>query len=95
MPPRKTAARGYGAAHQKLRTRWAPEVEAGLVDCYRCGHWIQPGTPWDLGHDDHDRSIYTGPEHMTCNRAAGARKANTARARRFTRRTVERNSRRW
>jgi hypothetical protein len=30
--------------------------------------------PWDLGHDDHDRSITRGPEHRDrCNRAAAGR----------------------
>ena len=23
--------------------------------------WIAPGEPWDLGHDDFDRSRYVGP----------------------------------
>lgn len=65
----RTAARGYGAQHQRLRRAWAPHVAAGLVDCARCGHRITPGTPWDLGHHDHNRSVYTGPEHAACNRA--------------------------
>lgn len=74
MPkPASTTARGYGWQHQKLRQQWAPLVAAGAVTCPRCGHLIPPDTPWDLGHHDHDRSRYTGPEHTTCNRTAGAR----------------------
>lgn len=66
-------ARGYGRAHQEERARWAPKVEAGLVDCARCGERLEPGRPWDLGHDDNDRSRYQGPEHAHCNRSAGGR----------------------
>lgn len=73
MPrPGSTAARGYGWAHETERRRWAPKVDAGLVDCWRCGQPIEPGRPWDLGHDDDDRTKYRGPEHRTCNRRAGA-----------------------
>ena len=64
-----TTARGYGTQHQRLRRQWTPNVNAGLVDCARCGKLIQPGDAWDLGHDDTDRSRYTGPEHQACNRA--------------------------
>lgn len=78
-----TAARGYGAAHQAERRRLAPIVAAGQAWCWRCGGWIPPGTPWELGHDDHDRSIYRGPEHLKCNRAAGARKGNRSPVRRL------------
>lgn len=84
----KTAARGYGADHQARRAALAPTVNAGHATCWRCGLPILPGQAWDLGHDDHDRSIYRGPEHRRrtggCpgNRAAGAVKGNRARGQR-------------
>lgn len=71
-----TTQRGYGSAHQAERRRWVPLVNAGLVNCWRCGKLIIPGTPWDLGHDDFDRSIYRGPEHPGENRRAGGIKGN-------------------
>jgi predicted Fe-S protein YdhL (DUF1289 family) len=78
----KTAARGYGNAHQRLRRRWAIRVDRGEVHCARCGRLIEPGTDWDLGHDDEDRSIYAGPEHRACNRATRShRKAKRSKAR--------------
>jgi hypothetical protein len=67
-----TTRRGYGARHQRLRAWWAPRVAAGKVVCWRCGEHIVPGEPWDLGHDDGDRTRYKGPEHAACNRG-GAR----------------------
>jgi hypothetical protein len=60
--------RGYDGDHRRLRRQWAPLVDAGLVDCARCGRPISPGTPWDLGHDV-DRSVHSGPEHAGGNRA--------------------------
>jgi hypothetical protein len=74
-----TTARGYGAEHQKLRRRLAPQVEAGLVNCWRCGDPIRPGEAWDLGHDDHDRRRYRGPEHVGCNRATASRRERQSR----------------
>src|SRR5262245_47789596 len=76
-----TIARGYGRDHQIRRQRYAPLVLAGGVKCARCGEPIQPGQQWDLGHDDHDRSLYSGPEHrhaadcpMGGNRATSGRR---------------------
>jgi hypothetical protein len=68
-----TAERGYGTAHQALRTQWKPRVEAGEATCWRCTQPILPGTPWDLGHDDEDRTRYRGPEHVKCNRSTASR----------------------
>lgn len=64
----------------RLRATWSARVEAGQVDCARCGRTILPGQPWDLGHAvdramggrDSD-GLY--PEHARCNRAAGGRLA--------------------
>jgi len=70
---RRTSERGYGHSHQALRKSWQARVETGNVVCARCGFAILPSAKWDLGHDDRDRSLYTGPEHARCNRRAGGR----------------------
>lgn len=77
------ARRGYDSRHQQLRRWWARKVATGTVRCARgarCkqavngeGGLINPADKWDLGHDDRDRSIYTGPEHAACNRAVVGR----------------------
>jgi hypothetical protein len=69
---RSTSERGYGAEHRKLREAWRPVVEAGGTTCPRCRRKIRPGQAWDLGHAA-DRATYNGPEHASCNRAAGVR----------------------
>lgn len=66
-------ARGYDATHTRLRKQWVPIVAAGAVHCTRCHQLITKGQAWDLGHDDDDRSAYTGPEHARCNRATAGR----------------------
>lgn len=68
-----TVQRGYGAAHRRLRARWAPVVARGGATCARCEQPIEPGQAWDLGHTDR-RDAWTGPEHASCNRAAGGRR---------------------
>lgn len=68
-----TTQRGYGHSHQQVRAKWQPVVDSGAAECARCHRPIKPGDEWDMGHDDHDRSKYTGPEHAPCNRSAGGR----------------------
>lgn len=68
------AAQGYGYEHKKMRERVAAVVAAGRAVCWRCGRRIAPAEPWDLGHDDKDRSLYAGPEHRRCNRATAGRR---------------------
>lgn len=74
-PQGTTTQQGYGSRHQALREQWRPEVAAGRVSCVRCRLPIRKGEPWDLGHDDHDRSKYSGPEHAECNRGAPSKLA--------------------
>jgi len=64
MPKASTTSRGYGWKHQQLRKSLARQVPAGLASCARCGRPILPDQPWDLGHDDYDRTIYAGPERL-------------------------------
>lgn len=67
----RTNRNGYGKQHQMLRAQYARRMRDGeTFDCWRCGYWVDPAKPWDLGHDDVDRSRYRGPEHRWCNRGA-------------------------
>ena len=75
------AERGYGREHFELRKRIEVLVDSGRAFCARCGRWIAPGEPWDLGHDDVDRSVYRGPEHRSCNRRTAGRRDDVARQR--------------
>jgi hypothetical protein len=79
MSKGKTWAKGYDTTHKLLRKQCAKQVAAGGVRCWRCRDLIQPGDPWDLGHDDYDRTVYRGPEHRRCNRATAGRMQPTIR----------------
>jgi len=59
----------YGRPHRRVRARWAPQVEAGLVSCSPCLLPIRAGEPWDLDHVEGTRDQYYGPSHSACNRA--------------------------
>ena len=65
--------RGYDYAHRSLRKAFVPEHKAGTLTCWRCRELIPPTEPFDLGHDDQDRNIYRGAEHVRCNRATRGR----------------------
>ncbi|MBD3782453.1 MAG: hypothetical protein IE926_05765 [Micrococcales bacterium] len=91
-----------GSALTKLRRWWAPRIAEGTVKCWRCGHPIKPGQPWDLGHrTDHalgGHRLDLHPEHRhtkDCpiegggNRSAGARLGNQLRRGRRARRRIE------
>ena len=56
--------------HRRTRQEFSALVAAGLVNCARCGELIEPGTKWDLGHDDRFPQYHSGPEHAGCNRSA-------------------------
>lgn len=66
--------------------------------CPKCGREVAKGRPTpgycglDVGHDDVDRSIYAGTEHMCCNRRAGGSKGGKTTARKFR---VQVWSRQW
>lgn len=85
-----TKQRGYGAPHRAERERWRPLVESGQTICWRCGLPIRADAPWDLGHDDNDRTIWRGPEHRgRCNRSSAATRGNRMRGRRRAARHAE------
>ena len=68
-----TTARGYGSTHQRERERQLQAFEPGQP-CARCGQPIESKDDAQLGHDDNDRSIYRGLEHIACNEGAPGRR---------------------
>lgn len=79
--------RGYDAAYDAARLDWERRLANGeRVLCWRClaedgiETVIHPDTPWDLGHDDDDRSVLRGPECRGPNRATSSRRASAWRA---------------
>jgi hypothetical protein len=95
-PDLTTAERGYGGDHQRRRRRVKRVVDAGGGVCARCGRPILLGQAWDLGHDDLDRSLYSGPEHRFARDCpAGGNRATNARGRATARRWVRRRRFSW
>ena len=65
--------RGYDSAHDRRRAACQALMDRGeIFHCWRCGDLIDP-LVWHLGHDDHDRSRYRGPECVPCNTATKGR----------------------
>ena len=71
-----TTERGYGSSHQRIRAALQSRMDAGeTFTCWRpdCQRPIDPAD-WHLGHDDHDRTLYRGPECVPCNTATSSRR---------------------
>jgi hypothetical protein len=73
-------SRWGGRSVMVLRRQWQARIDAGDVDCARCGYPLVQGQVWDIGHTV-DRALGgtaadgLAPEHARCNRAAGGRLA--------------------
>ena len=93
---RSTNDRGYDSRHQSERANWQRRLDRGeQIRCCcnrdecskhdgRCSTIITATSSWDLGHTD-DRTAWTGPECIPCNRSAGGRNgARVANERRAT-----------
>ena len=79
------ASDARSGAHRAERRRWERRLAAGeSFQCTCTGHCgrhtscttiITTGSRWDLGHTE-DRTGWTGPECIPCNRGAGAINSN-------------------
>ena len=84
---KSTNDRGYGWQHQSQRASWQRRIDRGETfvcccdrsDCTKhdghCPTVITASSAWDLGHND-DRTAWTGPECVPCNRSAGGKNGN-------------------
>lgn len=80
---RARTAQYHSAEHREQQRLAKAAVAAGTAVCWRCRRHIPPGNPVHAGHDDHDRTVYRGPECPPCNLRAAARKgAQVANAKR-------------
>lgn len=70
-----------GSTVREARAWWTPIVNAGGIDCRRCGLPILPGSRWHVGHivdralggGRLDWRVNTAPEHGSCNESAGGK----------------------
>lgn len=78
-PPRKalarTAARGYGATHQRARREALAAFVPG-TPCVRCGWPMEADDVLHLDHADENKAEYLGLAHARCNLSWGAKKGN-------------------
>src|SRR3954468_16447204 len=76
---RRQGRTAHSGSWRRRRRAWAAVVAAGNVKCWRCGLLIHPAQRWELGHHlpwimggrDEDAT----PEHFSCNRYHGGRRA--------------------
>ncbi len=90
MKPRPTGRKAQPTGDPRLKTPARKALRARVaalgLPCHRCGHPINYTGPWDLdellarddGGDPLDPTN-VAPTHVTCNRAAGARRTNAKR----------------
>lgn len=67
-------ARGYDAKHVRESNAYRQRIRDGeTLTCWRCGEPITNPADCVRGHDDHDRDIVRGPEHVHCNSVEAGR----------------------
>jgi hypothetical protein len=77
-----TSGRGYGTEHQRLRAQLLASYQPGITMCWRCQQPISdPPSRIHLGHDDNDRRVWRGLEHLICNITAANRNRKRKRPR--------------
>jgi hypothetical protein len=76
-PAARARVTQYRSPEHRAKVKEYKALQAdGLASCWRCGRWLGPGMEMHAGHDDHDRTVYRGPECGTCSRNTAARRGN-------------------
>jgi hypothetical protein len=79
--------------HKALRRKWAAVIATGhgrCVEpiCLMTSRWIEPGSAWDVPHNEDGVTYRDGPAHAKCNRAEGATRGNRKRSGRHSSRSL-------
>jgi hypothetical protein len=81
------AARHDTPEYREARTKWGRVVQYGAAYCHQpvCvmeDRYIEPGSRWDLAHDD-TGTLILGPAHARCNRSEAGKKRHRKPRREF------------